>query len=147
MHPVIPALRLLIVSEEWFVRSYWESLAVASRALERIVTADDGYTGLAEIWESVAQNAPLTVVVIDRHSVGPSAGRLIAELRADPVTQRTFVAVVAADRAEPREGVNLLCIGEPGQPEMTRMIEEVVKHASAGAGLAAPAPTTRRSGG
>lgn len=146
MHQSTPALRLLIVSEEWFVRSYWETLATASRAFERVVTADDGYTGLAEIWESVAQNAPLNVVVIDRHSVGPSAGRLIKELRADPVTLKTFVAVVAADKAEPREGVNLLCIGAPGQPEMTRMIDELVKHASAGPLRVDSAPTVRQGG-
>ncbi len=130
MHSSSPALRLLIVSEDWFTRSYWERLAADTGAFERIVTADDGYTGLAELWESVAQSAPLNVVVIDRHTVGPSAGRLIKEVRADPATLKTFVAIVAADKTEPREGVNLLCLGEPGQPEMAVMMEQLIHQAA-----------------
>lgn len=143
MHTSLPTLRLLLVSEDWFVRSYWESLAAGTQAFERIVTADDGYTGLAEIWESVAQNAPLNVVLIDRHSVGPSAGRLIKEVRTDAATAKMFIALIAADKAEPREEVNLLCIGDPGQPEMTRMIDEVVKHASEFARAAGPGTAVR----
>lgn len=84
----------IMVSGDWFARSLLRSAGEESKLFSRVIEADDGYTGLAETWQCVEDGHAPDVVVIDLQSVDSSAARLVAELRAAPETQRTFIAVL-----------------------------------------------------
>lgn len=84
----------IMVSGDWFARSLLCSAGEESELFSRVIEADDGYTGLAETWQCVEDGHAPDVVIIDLQTVGASAARLVAELRAAPETLRTFIAVV-----------------------------------------------------
>lgn len=137
------SLPLVIVSEDWFARSYLTSLAHASGHFASVIGVDDCYSALAEIWDGVARGDSAPVVVIDRHSVAGSADMLLAEVRSDARTAAAFIAHIVPPPGGPKHQVNLVCIGEPGQPEMARLLDALAFHA----GRAAPStlvPTRRR---
>lgn len=129
---------LVIVSEDWFVRSYLTGLAQALGHFASVIAVDNGYSALAEIWEG--ETAP--VVVIDRNSVAGSADVLLADVRSDARTPAAFVAHIVPPPGGPRDQVNLVCIGEPGQPEIARLFDAVAAHA--GHVASATVPPRRR---
>lgn len=120
---------LVIVSEDWFVRSYLTSLAHASGHFASVIAVDDGYSALAEIWDGVARGDSAPIVVLDRHSVADSADALLADVRSDARTATTFIAHIVPPPGGPRDQVNLVCIGEPGQPEISRLFDALAVHA------------------
>ena len=124
-------LRLVLVSEDWFARSLMEFAARESGFFEEIISVDDGYSALAETWEAVASAEVPNVYLIDKHSVGPSAERLVAELRADPITRDVYVAVLTPDEPVAKGGIDFAHECEPANPELCEIVASVAARAMA----------------
>lgn len=129
MSPPGTDLILVVVSEDWFARSVLESVAAENGAFARIIAVDDGYSALAETWQGVVDGAMPNVFLIDQHSVGPSAGRLITELRSDPTTLHAYVAVLTPDEPLAKGGIDLASPCTPSQPEMAEVIRLIAARA------------------
>lgn len=135
-------VQLVVVSEDWFARSFLQTLAQDSGHFEAVMGVDDGYSALAEIWEGVARGEPPRAIVIDCHTVGGSVDVLLEELRSDPRTAATYVALIVPSPGCVKPQANLVCMGGPGQPEMARLMEEIA--ARAGRAIAATTSIHRR---
>lgn len=129
MTPIGTGLILVVVSEDWFARSLLENLAAENGSFAKIIAVDDGYSALAETWQGVVDGAMPNVFLIDQHSVGPSAGRLITELRSDPTTLHAFIAVLTPDEPVARGGIDLASACTPSQPETADVIEMIAARA------------------
>ncbi len=106
-----------------------QGLAQESGHFTSVTGVDDGYSALAQIWEDVARNEPLPVIIVDRHSVGGSSDVLLAELRGDERTARAYVVFIVPPPGQPMPHVDLVCVGEPAQPEIGGLLDEVASRA------------------
>jgi hypothetical protein len=125
-------LGLVVVSEDWFARSLMRSAAEESARFCPIIDADDGYTALAETWESVAVGRPLSVILIDGSNAGPSVSRLIAEVRSATETQRIFIAIVGQGDGEGpavHPGANFQCADGVLSPQLSEIVETIAEQA------------------
>lgn len=124
-------LFLVVVSEDWFARAILENLAGESGMFEKVLGVDDGYSALAETWQGVEDGWAPNVFLVDLHSVGPSSARLIAELRADPVTSDVYVAVLTPDEPLAKGGVDFASPCLATQPEMADTVLLLAERARA----------------
>lgn len=122
-------LFLVIVSEDWFARSVLESLAAESGEFAKIIAVDDGYSALAETWQGVEDGHVPNVFLVDLHSVGPSSSRLVAELRADPVTSSVYIGVLTPEEPVAKCGVDFATACLPSQPEVADALASLASRA------------------
>jgi hypothetical protein len=101
-------LRIIVVSEESFARAMLTLAARDSGQYRTVVGADDGYTALAEAWTAVMEDQPPHVFFLDIRKCDPSIGRLLLELRSDPVTRGAFVVGLTHDPALNPPGLDLI---------------------------------------
>lgn len=134
-----PTLSLMIVCDDWFARSLLASVSEESTRFQRVTTADDGYSALAETWQGVEDGMPPNVFLIDAASVGPSADRLVLELRNDPATEHAYVVVLTGEEpvSIPRADYSTSCRLDVG--EMTELLESIANAAAISAQWDRPA--------
>jgi CheY-like chemotaxis protein len=123
MHSSAPQLSVIIASEDWFARAMLGSLAEETGLFAKVTTVDDGYSALAETWEEISQGGCPNVFIVDAHSVGPSFGRMVTELRADPATRHVYIAVLTPDEPVAKDGINFATPCTPAAEHMSDVIE------------------------
>lgn len=94
-------LELLIVSEDWFARSLFKTAAQETGLFASIKTAEDGYTALAEVWQSIQDGAAPNAVLIYSELVGMSGPELARRLHEDEDTRKIFIAFCGSSGEPP----------------------------------------------
>jgi hypothetical protein len=130
MSSVTPTFSIVIVSEDWFARSLLKGAAEEAETFGRIILADDGYTALAETWQAVEDGCVPEIFLIDQSAADASADRLVAELRADDITRRAYIAVLAPGDAPAKRGIDLAILGDARHPRLTQMMKLVAARAA-----------------
>src|SRR4051812_14363864 len=117
MNPTHP-LSLVIASDDWFARQLFADAAQESGAFSQVIAVDDGYSALAETWENVEHGSVPDVYLVDLRSVGLSGQRLITEVRADPLTQHAFIAVLCEQPAAGEYGADICTALDATSPKL-----------------------------
>ncbi len=133
-----PTLSLMIVCDDWFARSLIASVAEESGRFSRVATVDDGYSALAETWQGVEDGAAPNVFIVDTGSVGPSAERLVLELRNDAATENAYVALLTGEDAAPFSRADFSASVRLDVEELSELVEAIANAAAVTAQLGRP---------